>query len=204
MSSASGSLPISAIFQTIAVASSRRRRDSEEAVRQLATLDPKRFLAHLQAAATTRSSQAIKALLSDMHELEDIFQKLSRAGYDVSTAREDFQLLRQFVTQCMNPVAETRSHHTSLNAKTSKPRSRSQIDPIGSNAPTTTPWSSRSKSKMTSSLPPAPPRPSKHVHFASHATVYTLPPEPASPVFTPPSRPSCIPRSMHNDNRSHF
>lgn len=93
-------LHVGSILKTLSTAApvGAAQTDRQQAARQLAGLDPKRFLANLQA-AVNRSPQAIVALKADMYELESIFYKLSRAGHDVSAAQRDFLMLKQFVAQ---------------------------------------------------------------------------------------------------------
>lgn len=55
-----GPLPISSILHTLA--SAPQSHDKHQAARQLAALDPKRFLANLQAFAATGSRQALAGL----------------------------------------------------------------------------------------------------------------------------------------------
>jgi hypothetical protein len=154
-------------------------REAEEAARLLSALDPKRLLANLHAAALTRSSQAFKALAADVHELELVFQRLNNAGFDVSTAYQDFQLFKQFVSQCRGTAVESKSDHNRRGS-------------TGSLKPSLT-QHSLSTRRLSA------PSQAKHVHFASHATVYTLPPKQLQPVFTPPARPSCLPRTNRYD-----
>jgi hypothetical protein len=206
MSVSSGSVPMSNIFQAITSATARRKRENEEVARRLSAMDPKQFLSNLQAAALTRSSKAVKALASDMYELEDIFQKLSKAGYDVSAARQDFQLLGQFVAQCMDAAGIQPTYESPSKLHKTRPRSQSVSSSNNSSSSIMTPQrpSTSLHSSLKSSFSSSSRSPPKHVHFASHATVYTLPREPVPPVLTPPSRPSCLPRVSHHDSTYHY
>lgn len=126
MPSTSGPLPVASIFHSLAAAP-RDGHGRYEAARQLAGLDPKRFLSNLQVAAMSRSPQAISALAADMRELEDIFHKLARAGHDVSAAQRDYQVLKQFISQLTytsnrdqqqqsRPAQPNQSHHHRSNS----------------------------------------------------------------------------------------
>lgn len=126
-----------------------------------------------------------------MYELEDIFESLTRAGYDVSAARQDFQLLSQFVSQCIDAAGGlSASYDSSIK---SQPNGKSTSFTPSRKPPHSVQGSSHvpsSSSKRSSS---------KHVHFASHATVYAHGQESFRSVFTPPMRPSCLPRGPRHE-----
>lgn len=269
MSTVAGPIHVSSILKTMAMAPPSR--DRHHAARQLAGLDPRQFVSNLQLAAANRSPHAISALKADMRELDDIFYKLSRAGYDVSTAQRDFQMLQAFVSQLASPSSassvpekhqQQRAHHhrtasvpsssspPSHSSMQSRPRSGSvTLDPHASTrgapiasgsssgsgssrfAPGTSPSSTSSSSSSSSSsrqanatvlspvphrlqkprrtsAPPVPVSSLKKVHFATHATVYTIAPQSRDyHAVVPPSRPACVPRvsgSFSADNRPRF
>ncbi|KAG8828301.1 hypothetical protein FRC19_008417 [Serendipita sp. 401] len=125
--SSTSSNPLSSILRTLAAVPPSR--DRQQAARQLARLDPKQFLANLQTAATSRSPHAISALKTDMRELEDIFDMLSRAGHDASSAQRDFRMLQHFVSQLASsekrhPPPFPLSHHRASSLPNTLPPSQ--------------------------------------------------------------------------------
>lgn len=63
-----------------------------------------------------------------MVELEDIFHKLSRSGYDVSAAQRDFEMLSHFVSQLAS--TQKQRSHTPLPPSTSQPHHSSKPLPV--------------------------------------------------------------------------
>lgn len=105
-----------------------------------------------------------------MRELDDIFYKLARAGYDVSSAQRDYRMLQQFIDQfAVSP--DRQAHH------------RTAAFPTSSGPPQSAPRPIQPRHRSDSVVIPSP---YSHPHtLSSSSPSHYSPPSPSH--FSPPS-----------------